>query len=208
MRKKKLQPAAWLARAIAIGAAGAVVVLGLGLRGERGRYGRAVRDQRNDVTRMAAAAAPDQAAGDRVLCARGVTGFASAAAAAYGQGLRDADGVIVPTALAAVSGAAIEADRWAEQGGFDGATPGPALPQRVGLDASGATVAPPQAACAGGSTAFAQARVSGRGLPADATPSPSAAASSSKAKAKVKKKAPAKKKPEPKRPAKRPTRTR
>ncbi len=194
MRRRRLQPAAWLARLIAVGAVAAIVVLGLGIRGERGRYGRAVRDQRNDVTKLAAATEPSTRGGERVLCARGVTGFASAAAAVYGAGLRDADGVIVPSALAAISGAAIEADRWAEQAGADGATPGPALPQRVGLDLAGATVAPPQAAC-DGAQAFAQARVSGHGLPAAVT-KPTASSSSKKAAPKkMKKKKAEQKKP-------------
>jgi|GEM_PF-2638821 len=212
-RRQRLQPAAWLARAIAIGAVGAIVVLGLGIPGERGRYGRAVHDQRTDVTRLVPPAATTTRVGDRTLCARGVTGFASAAAAAYGAGLRDADGVIVPSALAAVSGAAIEADRWAEQGGGGGASPGPALPQRIGLDASGATVAPPEALC-DGAMAFAQAEVSGRGLPAITAPPVKTVSTEPKAKpekAKKKKKATAAKpKPTPKPPAraKKPTRTR
>jgi hypothetical protein len=203
VRRRKLQPAAWLARLITVGALGAIVVLGLGIPGERGRYGRAVRDQRNDVTRLPAATGPSARAGERLLCARGVTGFASAAAAAYGQGLRDADGVIVPTALAAVSDAAIEADRWAEQGGFDGATPGPALPQRVGLDGTGATVAPPQAACEG-AQAFAQARISGRGLPSG----PAATTGPSTAKTKKVKKSTKKPAKKPTKPATTRTRTR
>ena len=181
MRRRRLQPAAWLARALAGGAIAAIAVAGLAIPGERGRYARAVEVQRDEVTRLAAAGGSTAPGGDRVLCARGVGGFAGAAAAAFGAGLRDADNVIVPGALAAVSGAAIEADRWAEQGGFDGATPGPALPQRVGLDAAGATVAPPTAAC-DGAPAFAQARISGRGLPAPGTARPGPGPSSTKKK--------------------------
>lgn len=205
MRRKKLQPAAWLARVIAVGSVAAIVVLGLGIPGDRGRYRRAVRDQRTAVTHQAPLAEAPAARGERVLCARGATGFASAAAALYGRGLRDADQIVVPVALAAVSGAAIEADRWAEQGGGGGASPGPALPQRVGLDDAGATVAPPQAPCEGG-PAFALARISGHGLPADVDRPTSAASSaaSSKAKAKAGKKKPSK--PDPKRPPAKPGR--
>lgn len=194
MRPRRLPPAAWLARLIAVGAVVTIIGLGLGIRGDRGRYRAAALAQRTRVTREPIAGGSAARVGDRPLCARGVTGFASAAAAVYGQGLRDADGVIVPTALAAVSSAAIEADRWAEQAGTAGAAPGPALPQRVGLDNTGATVAPPQAVCEG-APAYAQARISGRGLPATAAATVTGPAKKPAKKPKQPAKQPAAKKP-------------
>lgn len=164
MRRRVVPPAAWAARIGGVAVVLAIAGVGIGLRGDHGRYARAARDQRGDVTRTAAVGAAPVTAGERWLCVQGAGGFASAAAGEYVTGLRDADGVIVPAALAAVSGAAIEADRWAEQGG------GAALPQRVGLDGKGATIDPPRARCEG-ALAFAQARVSARGLPAAAAPS-------------------------------------
>jgi hypothetical protein len=157
-------PAAWAARVAGAAVVLAIAGVGIGLRGDHGRYARAARDQRADVTGAAAGGAAPVIAGERWLCVRGAGGFASAAAGEYVTGLRDADGVIVPAALAAISGAAIEANRWAEQGG------GAALLQRVGLDGEGATIDPPRARCEG-ALAFAQARVSARGLPAEAPPS-------------------------------------
>lgn len=188
MRRTRRQPSAWVARAAAVVAVGAIVVLGLDLEGERGHYDQAVRFQRHQVASAATAPAPAVAAGERELCARGATGFASAAAAGYGAGLRDADGVIVPTALAAVSGAAIEANRWAEQGGQDGRAAGPALPQRVGLDDRNAQIEPAAARC-GGERAYALARISGRGLPAVVPASAKPAATKPAVKKKPKKKA-------------------
>ena len=165
MKRRRVPATAWVARLAAVGVVLAVAGFGAGIRGDHGRYGRAAQDQRTDVTRLAATGGSAVPAGERWLCVRDAAGFASAAAAEYVTGLRDADGVIVPAALAALSGAAIEADRWAEQGG------GAALPQRIGLDASGAEIAPSRSRCAG-TLAFAQARISARGLPAEVTPAP------------------------------------
>lgn len=192
-KKAKLQPAAWVARAAVGAVVAAVAVLGFGLEGERGRYREAVGFQRHQVASAAASAGPVAPSGERELCARGATGFASAAAAGFGQGLRDADGVIVPASLAAVSGAAIEANRWAEQGGFDGKAAGPALPQRIGLDDERAQVAPPETRC-GGDRAYALARISGRGLPAVAATSATPVVATKKKPAK-KKKAPSRTRP-------------
>ncbi len=165
MKRRRVPATAWAARLAAVGVVLAVAGFGAGIRGDHGRYGRATQDQRTEVTRRAATGGSVTPAGERWLCVRGAAGFASAAAAEYVTGLRDADGVIVPAALAALSGAAIEADRWAEQGGSA------ALPQRIGLDASGAEIAPARARC-DGTLAFAQARISARGLPAEVTPAP------------------------------------
>ena len=174
MKRRRVPPVAWVARIVGAGVVVAITGLGVGIRGDHGRYARAAHDQRTDVTRLAATGAVVVPAGERWLCVRGAAGFASAAAGEYVSGLRDADGVVVPAALAALSGAAVEADRWAEQGG------GAALPQRVGLDASGAALAPARAKCEG-QPAFAQARISARGLPAQATPpAPSVSAPSKK----------------------------
>jgi len=204
--RRRLPAVAWLARLIAAGVVVAIAGVGVGIRGDHGRYARATRDQRGDVTRLAATGGGPAASGERWLCVRGAGGFASAAAAEYVTGLRDADGVIVPAALAALSGAAIEADRWAEQGG------GAALPQRVGLDGSGAPIAPVQARCEG-ALAFAQARVSARGLPAEATAPPPPPATTKKVKRGAKASrttAPATKpaKPRATRPATKPTKPR
>jgi hypothetical protein len=167
-----LPAVAWAARLGGAAVVLAIAGVGAGIRGDHGRYARAARDQRGDVTRTAATGAVAASSGERWLCVRDAGGFASAAAGEYVTGLRDADGIIVPAALAALSGAAIEADRWAEQGG------GAALPQRVGLDEQGATIDPARARCEG-ALAFAQARVSARGLPADVAASTSAAAGTS-----------------------------
>lgn len=176
MSRRKVPASAWIARVVGAAVVVAIAGVGAGIRGDHGRYARAARDQRGEVTRTAATGAAAAPAGERWLCVRDAGGFASAAAAEYVTGLRDANGLIVPSALAALSGAAIEADRWAEQGG------GAALPQRVGLDATGKTIDPPRARC-DGALAFASARVSARGLPAEAASAP-AAASPAKAKPK------------------------
>lgn len=198
MTRRRVPATAWLARLVAVGLVLAIAGFCAGLRGDHGRYARAARDQRTDVTRLAATTGRAAPAGERWLCVRDAAGFASAAAAEYVTGLRDADGVIVPAALAALSGAAIEADRWAEQGG------GAALPQRIGLDASGAQIAPARARC-DGALAFAQARISARGLPAEVTPALPPAASTKAIKAtKRGKRTPAKvTKPTPGKPANR-----
>ena len=184
--RRRLPAVAWGARVAAAGVVVAIAGVGVGIRGDDGRYARVAHDQRGDVTRLAAVGGPVAPSGERWLCVRGAAGFASAAAGEYLSGLRDADGVIVPAALAALSGAAIEADRWAEQGG------GAALPQRVGLDGSGATIKPAQARC-DGALAFAQARISARGLPAEVAPvasAPGSAATKKKAKRPKKRKNP------------------
>lgn len=173
---------------IAAGVVGAVVFGGVIGEGPTS-YGAAVRDQRRAVTRAPAEPPRDGGEGDVLLCARGATGFASAAAQAAGSPLRRTDGIVEPSVLAAISSGAIEAGRWAEI-----AAGGPALPRRMGL-AGDAIVAPPEQRC-DGTSAFAQARVSVRpGLPA--TPPPIKAPASTKAE----KKAPAskpQKKPGPK----------
>ncbi|HUQ07926.1 MAG TPA: hypothetical protein VM261_35770 [Kofleriaceae bacterium] len=151
---------------VAGGVIASVVVLGV-VAGGGPSYGGAIRAQRRAVTRDAAQPprAPD--GGDVLLCARGATGFASAAADAAGAPLRRTDGVVEPSVLAAMSNAAVEAGRWAEI-----AAGGPALPRRMGL-LNGAVVAPPEERC-DNAPAFAQARVSTRpALPA--TPPPPAA---------------------------------
>jgi hypothetical protein len=143
--------------------AGGVIagVIGLGvIAGGGPSYGGAIRAQRRAVTRDAATPQQTTGGGDVLLCARGATGFASAAAAAAGAPLRRSDGVVEPSVLAAVSSGAIEAGRWAEI-----AAGGPALPRRMGL-VNGAIVAPHEERCDNG-PAFAQARVSARpALPA------------------------------------------
>jgi hypothetical protein len=146
----------------AVVAGGVIVgVIGLGVVAGGGpSYGGAIREQRRAVTRDAAAPLQAPDGGDVLLCARGATGFASAAAAAAGAPLRRSDGVVEPSVLAAVSSGAIEAGRWAEI-----AAGGPALPRRMGL-VNGAIVAPPEQRC-DNAPAFAQARVSARpALPA------------------------------------------
>lgn len=139
---------------VAGGVIASVVVLGV-VAGGGPSYGGAIRAQRRAVTRDAAAPqrAPD--AGDVLLCARGATGFASAAAMQAGAALRRSDGVVEPSVLAAASSAAIEAGRWAEI-----AAGGPALPRRMGLVGT-TIVAPPELRC-DNATAFASARVSAR----------------------------------------------
>lgn len=169
-------------------AAGVIGVVGLGgaLGAGPTSYGTAVRDQRRAVTRAPAAARREVGEGDVLLCARGATGFASAAALAAGAPLRRTDGVVEPHVLAAASSAAIEAGRWAEI-----AAGGPALPRRMGLTGD-ATVAPPEQKC-DGAAAFAQARVSVRaGISSTPPPPPATAA---KPKPKKKKADPKKAKP-------------
>lgn len=157
---------------VAGGVIASVVVLGV-VAGGGPSYGGAIRAQRRAVTRDAAAPQRTPDGGDVLLCARGATGFASAAATQAGAALRRSDGVVEPSVLAAASSAAIEAGRWAEI-----AAGGPALPRRMGL-VGGAIVAPPELRC-DNATAFAQARVSARPeLPA--TPPPPVKAPKSKA---------------------------
>lgn len=156
-----------------------VVALGGALGAGPTSYGAAVRDQRRAVTRAPAAQPRRGGEGDVLLCARGATGFASAAAQQAGSPLRRTDGIIEPHVLAAASSAAIEAGRWAEI-----AAGGPALPRRMGLEGE-TTVAPPEQRC-DGAPAFAQARVSVRaGLPATPPPPPAAKAPAKKPKAKA-----------------------
>ena len=166
---------------LAGGVVASVVLLGL-VAGGGPSYGSAIRAQRRAVTRDATVPqrAPD--GGEVLLCARGATTFASAAAVAAGAPLRRSDGVVEPTVLAAMSSAAVEAGRWAELGAG-----GPALPQRMGL-AGGAVVAPPEVRCHQ-APAFAQARVSVRpALPATPPTAPAvkAPASSKKGSSKAK----------------------
>ena len=144
---------------LAGGVVASVVVLGV-VAGGGPSYGSAIRAQRRAVTRDATVPQRPPDGGDVLLCARGATTFASAAAMAAGAPLRRSDGVVEPTVLAAMSSAAVEAGRWAEL-----AAGGPALPQRMGLS-GGAVVAPPEVRCEG-AAAFAQARVRTRpALPA------------------------------------------
>lgn len=181
---------------IAAGVVGAVVFGGVIGAGPTS-YGAAVRDQRRAVTRAPAEPPRDRGEGDVLLCARGATGFASAAAQAAGSPLRRTDGIVEPSVLAAISSGAIEAGRWAEI-----AAGGPALPRRMGL-AGDATVAPPEQRC-DGTSAFAQARVSVRpGLPATPPPPPIKAPASTKGE---KKKAQKKTGPKPTKPSARSTR--
>lgn len=162
---------------VAGGVIASVVVLGV-VAGGGPSYGSAIRAQRRAVTRDAAVPRPAPGGGAVLLCARGATGFASAAAIQAGAPLRRSDGVVEPSVLAAASSAAIEAGRWAEV-----AAGGPALPRRMGLVGE-AIVAPPEMRC-DNAPAFAQARVSARPeLPA--TPRPPAAVKAPKAKAKAK----------------------
>jgi cell division septation protein DedD len=165
---------------VAGGVIAGVVLLGV-VAGGGPSYGGAIRAQRRAVTRDATIPQHPRGGGDVHLCARGATGYASAAAAAAGAPLRRSDGVVEPTVLAAMSSAAIEAGRWAEIGAG-----GPALPRRMGLD-GGAVVAPPELRC-DNAPAFAQARVSARpALPATPPPpvrAPKDAAKPTKAKAK------------------------
>ena len=169
--------------AVIAGAVVAAVVFGGALGAGPSSYGAAIRDQRRAVTRAASAPPRDRGDGEVLLCARGATGFASAAAMAAGAPLRRTDGIVEPSVLAAASSAAIEAGRWAEI-----AAGGPALPRRMGR-AGDATVAPPEQRC-DGLPAFAQARVNVRaGLPATPPPpvvKPKPARPDTKAKPKAK----------------------
>jgi hypothetical protein len=187
----KRRTAVLLGWTAAASATGLVVALSAALAAERGdqrdRYRAAVVEQRRAAGQPAAPATRELRAGARPLCVRGAAGFASAAGAALGRGARRSDGTLDAEALAQVSSAAVEAERWAEL-----AMAGPALPQRMGLGADGQPLAPATRLC-DGAPAFGEAHVVAPGAPA-ITVSAEPAKATAKTKA-----SPAK--PKPKKPA-------
>lgn len=170
----KRRTAVLLGWSAAATAAGMVVALSAALAGERGdqreRYRSSVIDQRRSAGKPAAPREQLVRSGARTACVPGAAGFATAAGAALGRSVRGADGGLDPAALAQVSSAAVEAERWAEL-----AAAGPALPQRMGLGAGGEKVAPATVLC-DGAPAFTVAQVVAPGAPAVTAPVPAAAA--------------------------------
>jgi len=166
--------------ATAASATGLVVALSVALAaeraGERDRYRDDVVAQRRAVGKTPSSAQRPVRAGDRTMCVRGAAGFAVAAGEALGRGARREDGSLDAAALAQVSSAAVEAERWAEL-----AAAGPALAQRMGLGPDGALVSPPRIVC-DGAPAFAEARITAPGAPPVV---PSSAPAKTKVKAKA-----------------------
>jgi hypothetical protein len=164
----KRRTAVLLGWSAAATAAGMVVALSAALAGERGdqreRYRSAVIDQRRAAGKPAAPREQLVRSGARTACVSGASGFATAASAALGRGARGEGGALDPVALAQVSSAAVEAERWAEQ-----AAAGPALPQRMGKGPDGEKVAPATVAC-DGAAAFTVAQVVAPGAPAVTAP--------------------------------------
>ena len=177
----KRRTAVLLGWASAASATGLVVALSAALAAERGDqrdgYRSAVIEQRRAAGQAAAPREREVRAGARPLCVRGAAGFASAAGEALGRGARGGDGRLDPVALAQVSSAAVEAERWAEL-----AMAGPALPQRMGLGADGKEISPATRMC-DGAPAFGEAHVVAPGAPPVTVPDAAPAKASKPVKA-------------------------